>query len=137
MDDYAHHPTEISATLDGARASYQGRRLVVAFQPHLYSRTRDFAPAFGQALAEADVVWVTDVFPAREAPIPGVTGALVTKHAREAGGADVRYHEDLGTLADELSSFLRPGDVLLTMGAGSIETLGPRVLRRMREVAHA
>jgi UDP-N-acetylmuramate--alanine ligase len=137
VDDYAHHPTEVAATLEGARAAYGDRRIVVAFQPHLYSRTRDFAGAFGEVLAEADLVWVTDVFPAREAAIPGVTGALVAEHARNAGGAEVRYHGVLDTLADELVSELRSGDVLITMGAGSIEALGPRVLGRMGEVVHA
>ena len=137
VDDYAHHPTEIAATLEGARAAYEGRRLVVAFQPHLFSRTRDFADAFGEVLAEADDVWITDVFPAREAPIPGVTGALVADRARAAGNAEVRYHASLDTLAGELAASLRPGDVLITMGAGSIEVLGPRVLELVREVAHA
>jgi UDP-N-acetylmuramate--alanine ligase len=137
VDDYAHHPTEISATLAGARAAFPGRRLVVAFQPHLYSRTRDFSGSFGRALSEADVVWVTDVFPAREPPIPGVTGALVADAAREAGAVTVRYHERLETLGTELAASLVPGDVLLTMGAGSIESVGAEVVRTMREGAHA
>src|SRR5690606_28869631 len=77
IDDYAHHPTEIRATLAAARSRYAGRRLVAAFQPHLYSRTRDFADDFGAALAAADAVWVCDIYPAREAPIPGVSGELV------------------------------------------------------------
>jgi UDP-N-acetylmuramate--alanine ligase len=137
IDDYAHHPTEISATLQGARSLFPGRRLVVAFQPHLYSRTRDFVEEFGRVLAGADVVWVTDVFPAREAPIPGVTGAVVADAARSGGGATVHYHAELGTLAPELAKSLVSGDVLLTMGAGSIEVLGRQVLERMREVSHA
>jgi UDP-N-acetylmuramate--alanine ligase len=137
IDDYAHHPTEIRATLAGVRAAYLDRRLVVAFQPHLYSRTRDFAADFGAALADADVVWITDVFPAREAPIEGVTGALVAGHARDAGAADVRYHEALGTLAGTLVETLEEGDVLVTMGAGSIEKVGPDALARLREVTHA
>lgn len=131
VDDYAHHPTELRATLSAARALFDGRRIVAAFQPHLYSRTRDFAEEFGGALAAADVVWVTDVFPAREAPIPGVSGALVAEAARAAGRAEVRYHEDLGTLAPALARTLEPGDVLLTLGAGSIETLGGEVLAQL------
>lgn len=137
VDDYAHHPTEIAATLRGARTLFPGRRLVVAFQPHLYSRTRDFAMEFGRALAEADVAWITDVFPAREAPIPGVTGELVAGEARASGGRDVRYHPELDTLAAPLAEALREGDVLLTMGAGSVESLGRAVLDRLREVARA
>src|SRR5690606_35648565 len=81
IDDYAHHPTELTATLSAARALHGHARIVAAFQPHLYSRTRDFALEFGRALAQADVVWVTDVFPAREAPVPGVSGELIADAA--------------------------------------------------------
>jgi UDP-N-acetylmuramate--alanine ligase len=137
IDDYAHHPTEVEMTLGAARARFPEARLVVAFQPHLYSRTRDFAEGFGEALALADVVWVTDVFPAREAPIAGVTGRLVADAARAAGAIDVRYHADLATLPDELASTLRGGDMLLTLGAGSIESLGADVLQRLAEGVHA
>jgi UDP-N-acetylmuramate--alanine ligase len=137
VDDYAHHPTEIRVTLETARAVFAGNRIVAAFQPHLYSRTRDFSAEFGRALAAADVVWVTDVFPAREAPIPGVSGELVASAARSAGAADVRYHADLATLPDALAGELRPGDVLVTLGAGSIETVGKEVLERLGEPIHA
>lgn len=137
VDDYAHHPTEIRATLDAARSSFEGNRLVVAFQPHLYSRTRDFATEFGEALTGADVIWVTDVFPAREAAIPGVTGELVARAARDAGASDVRYHAELSNLAEVLADSLVEGDVLLTLGAGSVEGVGPRVLERLRERIHA
>src|SRR6185436_7766099 len=77
VDDYAHHPTEISATIQAARASYPGRRIVAAFQPHLFSRTRDFSREFGGALAAADGVFLADIYPAREQPIPGVTSDLI------------------------------------------------------------
>jgi UDP-N-acetylmuramate--alanine ligase len=141
VDDYAHHPTEISATLATARASFPGARLVVAFQPHLYSRTRDFATEFGRALAAADVVWVSDVFPAREAPIAGVTGDSIVRTARAAGAEDVRYHAAIDTLAAALADDLRPGDVLVTLGAGSIESVGREVLSRLQSgqigVVHA
>lgn len=137
VDDYAHHPTEIRATLRAARATFAGARLVVAFQPHLYSRTRDFHTDFGAAVAGADVAWITDVFPAREAPIPGVTGALVADAARAAGGADVRYLPSVDELPSALAGELRDGDVLLTLGAGSVEAVGPRVLRELEEGVHA
>lgn len=137
VDDYAHHPTEIRATLEAARASFPGSRLVVAFQPHLFSRTRDFHADFGAAVSTGDLVWITDVFPAREAPIPGVTGSLVVDAARRAGAADVRYHADLDSLSEAVSESLREGDVLLTLGAGSVEQVGPDVLRRLREGVHA
>jgi UDP-N-acetylmuramate--alanine ligase len=137
VDDYAHHPTEIRVTLDTARVAFPNARLVAAFQPHLYSRTRDFATAFGEALAIADVVWVSDIFPAREAPIPGVTGESIAGAAGRAGAREVHYHPELGTLADALAGALRPGDVLITLGAGSIETLGREVLDRLGEPVHA
>jgi UDP-N-acetylmuramate--alanine ligase len=137
VDDYAHHPTEIRATLAAARSSFGGRRLVVAFQPHLYSRTRDFSAEFGAALSGADVVWITDVFPAREAAIPGVTGELITDAARSSGAKDVRYHADLSGLDEAIAESLKDGDVVLTLGAGSIESLGPRILKRLQEGIHA
>ncbi|MGE0161100.1 MAG: UDP-N-acetylmuramate--L-alanine ligase [Gemmatimonadales bacterium] len=137
IDDYAHHPTEIRATLTAARAGYEEARIVAVFQPHLYSRTRDFRDDFGSVLALADAVWVTDVFPAREAPIPGVTGEGVAAAARRAGATDVRYHADLATLADALMDTLRPGDVVITLGAGSIEVLGEQILERLGAAAHA
>jgi UDP-N-acetylmuramate--alanine ligase len=137
VDDYAHHPTEIRVTLETARAVFAGARIVAAFQPHLYSRTRDFTAAFGEALAIADVVWVTDVFAAREAPIPGVTGESVSEAAGRAGAREVHYHADLATLPDALAVALRPGDVLMTLGAGSIETVGQDVLERLGEPIHA
>lgn len=132
VDDYAHHPTEIAATVTAARAAYPGRRLVVAFQPHLYTRTRDFAVRFGEALAGADQVWVTDVYPAREAPIPGVSGELVVDAARAAGAPEVHYAPELEGLAADLAGALRSGDLLVTMGAGSITELGRAVLSRLR-----
>lgn len=128
IDDYAHHPTEIAATLEAARSAFPEHRVVAIFQPHLYTRTRDFAPAFGQALAEADVVWVCDVYPAREAPIPGVTGALVADAARDAGAREVHYVEDRGAVAGQVAASLRPGDVCLTMGAGDVDEIGRVVL---------
>jgi UDP-N-acetylmuramate--alanine ligase len=137
IDDYAHHPTEIAATLTAARATFPDARLVVAFQPHLYSRTRDFAREFGRTLAAADVVWVTDIFPAREQPIPGITGETVAKAARAAGATDVRYHAAIGTVAGALVDDLRPGDVLVTIGAGSIESVGAEVVKLLSEVVHA
>lgn len=137
VDDYAHHPTEIRATVEAARAAFPRRRLVLAFQPHLYSRTQDFVEEFGAALASADVTWVADVFPAREAPIPGVTGESVVEAARRSGGTDVRYHAEVESLAEAVAGDLRAGDVLLTLGAGSVETVGAEVLELLRGGPHA
>jgi UDP-N-acetylmuramate--alanine ligase len=129
VDDYAHHPTEIEAALAAARGSFPGARLVAVFQPHLYSRTRDFADQLGRALAGADQVWVTGIYPAREAPIPGVTGELVLRAVTAAGGRDARYHSEMNTLPPALAGALRGGDVCLTLGAGSIEATGAALLR--------
>ncbi|HZD04277.1 MAG TPA: cyanophycin synthetase, partial [Longimicrobiales bacterium] len=139
VDDYAHHPTEIEATVSSVRTGHPGRRLVVVFQPHLYTRTRDFAEGFGRALAAADVVWVTDVYPARESPIAGVTGEAVAEAVGRHGGSgtDVRYHASLDGLAEAVGRELREGDLVVTMGAGSVEAVGPALLRRLRTVAHA
>jgi len=137
MDDYAHHPTEIRATLQALRESYPTQRLVAAFQPHLYSRTRDFSAEFGAALAAADIVWVTDVFPAREAPIPGVTGEMVAAAAERSGAGDVRYHPTLDDFPAALAESLQDGDVLVTLGAGSVESVGRDVLQRLEAMIHA
>jgi UDP-N-acetylmuramate--alanine ligase len=130
VDDYAHHPTEIAATLASARQVYPDRRLVALFQPHLYSRTRDFAAAFGQALTAADLAIVTDVYPSREKALPGISGALVADAARAAGHAAVAYVAEKSDVAEELERRLRRGDLLVTMGAGDVVRFGEEYLRR-------
>lgn len=129
VDDYAHHPTELDATLRAARQAFPDRRLVAAFQPHLYSRTQEHGEAMGRLLAAADVVIVADVYPAREAPIPGITGKVVADAAM-AAGALVAYEPRRDRLAAEVAQLLLPGDVLLTMGAGDITTVGRELLAR-------
>jgi len=136
VDDYAHHPSEIQATLAAARGAHPERRIVVVFQPHLYTRTRDFAEAFGGALSEADSIWVTQVFPAREQPIEGVTGEMVALAAERAGG-DVRYHPDVDTVAEAVVETLTSGDLLLTLGAGSVDRVAHEVVARLEESSHA
>jgi UDP-N-acetylmuramate--alanine ligase len=128
LDDYAHHPTEIAATLAAARQVHPGRRLVALFQPHLYSRTRDFAEAFGRALLACDLAIVTDVYPSREKPIAGVTGDLVAEAARRVGHANVLYVPDKTLVVGELERVLKSGDLLLTMGAGDVVRLGEAYL---------
>jgi UDP-N-acetylmuramate--alanine ligase len=134
IDDYAHHPTEVAATLMAARAAAGTGRVVACFQPHLYSRTRDFALEFGRALAAADVVMLTDVYGAREEPMPGVTSELVVTAAREAD-ADVRYVPSLSDVPAALAELARDGDLILTLGAGDITTVGP-ALARLLEAGH-
>jgi UDP-N-acetylmuramate--alanine ligase len=130
VDDYAHHPTEIRATLAAARTAFPGRRILAAFQPHLYSRTRDFAREFGEALAAADAVYVADIYPAREQPIPGVTADLIVASTRAAGGS-VAWQGARGSLSNELARSVRGGDVVLTIGAGDITKTGPELLRAL------
>ncbi len=133
VDDYAHHPTEISATLQAARQVYPDRRLVALFQPHLFSRTRDFSEEFGRALAAADASVVMDVYPSREKPIPGVTGALVADAARRAstrGAGAITYVSDKTEVVGCLERTLIPGDLLVTLGAGDVVRFGEEYLKR-------
>jgi UDP-N-acetylmuramate--alanine ligase len=134
VDDYAHHSTEVAVTLAAARQRFPGRRLVVVFQPHLFSRTRDQAPALGIVLSTADLVVVTDIYPAREKPIRGVTGKLVAKAAMSAG-APVEWVQDVADLPDKLSEMVRDGDVVLTLGAGDITNVGNQLLTRLAGAA--
>ena len=130
IDDYAHHPTEVTATLAAARQSYPDRRLVVLFQPHLYSRTKDFATAFGAAFLNADVLLVTPVYGSREAPREGVTGALVADAAMARGHRAARYLPDRAEILPALDTELKDGDLLITMGAGDVNRFGEDFLRK-------
>lgn len=133
VDDYAHHPTEVAALLRAARQVVGGGRVLALFQPHLYSRTRTFASQFGRAFDLADLVVVTDVYAAREDPEPGVTGALVVAHVPTPDRA--RFVADKVAAARLLADQARPGDLLLTVGAGDVTELGAVVLARLRERA--
>jgi UDP-N-acetylmuramate--alanine ligase len=153
IDDYAHHPTEIRATLSAARAALPGRRLLVAFQPHLYSRTRDFAPEFGAALAQADEIFLTEIYPAREQPIAGVSSSLIEEaiaaaagragSAGSAGGASssaapgarLAWRGERRELAAALADAVRSGDVVITLGAGDITRTGPELLAHLTAAA--
>lgn len=126
-DDYAHHPTEVAATIGAARDVVGPGRLVVVFQPHLYSRTSAFAERFAQALSGADVVVVLDVYGAREDPQPGVSGRLIAD-AVPPGTADVRYQPSLAAAPGSVVALLRPGDLVITMGAGDVTMLGPQLV---------
>jgi UDP-N-acetylmuramate--alanine ligase len=131
-DSYAHHPAEITGDLEAARALAGGGRLVVAFQPHLVSRTRIFGEAMGIALGAADEVVVLDVYVARERPDPEVTGRLVAD-AVPLPAAQVHYVPDLPDVPAELARHARPGDLVLTLGAGSVTEVGPVVLALLAE----
>jgi UDP-N-acetylmuramate--alanine ligase len=130
VDDYAHNPGKVAAALATARVAYPNRRLVVAFQPHLFTRTRDFAHEFGASLAGADAVFLTEIYPAREQPIPGVTSGLVADAIVAAGGT-LSWRGERTRLADALATAVRDGDVVLTVGAGDITKTGPELLQRL------
>lgn len=123
VDDYAHHPTEVAATLEAARQAYRGRRLIAIFQPHLYSRTRQLADAFGRSLLGAETAIVTGIYGSREQPEPGVSGELVAEAARAAGHRDVTFVEQWRDLPSQLAQRVAAGDVILTLGAGDIVRL--------------
>ncbi|MCH0561657.1 MULTISPECIES: UDP-N-acetylmuramate--L-alanine ligase [unclassified Streptomyces] len=130
IDSYAHHPTEMTADLEAMRGAAGDARLLVVFQPHLFSRTQELGKEMGEALALADASAVLDIYPAREDPIPGVTSELIIDAAR-AAGADVTAVHDKGEVPDTVAGMARPGDLVLTMGAGDVTDLGPRILDRL------
>lgn len=136
FDDYAHHPTEVAATLAALRAITDqapgAGRAVVVFQPHLYSRTETFAREFGAALSAADLVFVLDVYGAREQPIAGVSGASIAEHV----DAPVTYLPDFSAVADRVAGSVRRGDVVVTMGAGDVTMLGPEILGALQARAN-
>ena len=136
VDDYGHHPTEITAVLEAAR-TVGPRRVVVAFQPHRYTRTQSLCAEFGIALAGADEVVLTDIYAASEEPIPGVTIETVAESVMAHTRAPVHVVGDLAEVAPRLAALARDGDLVITLGAGSIGTVGPRVLQALRERATA
>ncbi|MBL3668542.1 UDP-N-acetylmuramate--L-alanine ligase [Streptomyces sp. M2CJ-2] len=132
IDSYAHHPTEMTADLEAMRAAAGDARILVVFQPHLFSRTRELGKEMGQALALADSSVVLDIYPAREDPIPGVTSELIIEAAR-AAGADVTPVHDKAEIPDAVAGMAKPGDLVLTMGAGDVTDLGPLILERLSQ----
>lgn len=130
IDSYAHHPSEMSADLDAIRGAADGARVLVVFQPHLFSRTQELGTEMGRALALADASVVLEIYPAREDPIPGVTSALIIEAAR-AAGADVTAESDQAAVPDVVAGMAKPGDLVLTMGAGDVTDLGPAILSRL------
>jgi len=127
IDDYAHHPTEIRATLQAARNGWK-RRIVAVFQPHTYTRTRDFYRDFALSFDDADVIILTDVYAARELPIEGVNGGMIADAARAAGHRNVVYIEDKNQIASALADILQPNDLLITMGAGDVWKVGEKIV---------
>ncbi|MFG2945941.1 UDP-N-acetylmuramate--L-alanine ligase [Streptomyces adustus] len=130
VDSYAHHPTEMTADLEAMRAAVGDARILVVFQPHLFSRTQELGKEMGQALALADASVVLDIYPAREDPIPGVTSELIIEAAL-AAGADVTAVHDKAEVPGVVAGMAGPGDLVLTMGAGDVTDLGPQILDRL------
>ncbi len=120
IDDYAHHPTEVQATITAARSGWKDRRIIAVFQPHLYSRTQKMYQEFGLSFFDAEVLVVTDVYPSREKPIEGVNGELISDTAKKFGHRNVNYVADKNRLPEELDKIAEPGDIVITMGAGDI-----------------
>jgi UDP-N-acetylmuramate--alanine ligase len=130
IDDYAHNPAKVQAALETARIAYPGRRIIAAFQPHLFSRTRDFAREFATSLSTADDIYLTEIYPAREKPMEGVTSGLIVDGLRHLG-RDVNWRGGRDELAETLASEAREGDVVIMIGAGDITKTGPELLKRL------
>ncbi len=131
IDDYAHHPTEVSATLSAIRNGWD-RRVVVVFQPHLYTRTRDFYINFAKAFLDSDVFICTDVYPAREIPIQGISGELIVEATKKFGHKNVIYIPDKEKVPEYLMDIVEPGDIVVTMGAGDIWKFGEEFINKLK-----
>ncbi len=133
VDDYGHHPTEIKATLQALSQAWPKSRRVVLFEPHRYSRTRALMDEFVEVFKEADVLWITEIYPASEEPIVGVSGERLARSIREKWGRPVHYVEKTADLPQAVVPSLQPGDVVLTLGAGSIGRVGRRILSALEQ----
>ena len=131
IDDYAHHPTEVRATLETAKTSWDSR-LISIFQPHLFSRTKEFYKEFAQSLTLSDVVIVTDIYPAREKPISGVTGKLVYDELITLGHKNTFYEPKLDNLPDLVNEISKNNDMVMTLGAGTIWRYGEKIINRLK-----
>lgn len=131
IDDYAHHPTEVKATLEAANAGWPDRRVIAVFQPHLYSRTQELYKEFGLSFFDAEVMVVTDVYPSREKPIEGITGKMIADTASTYGHRNVVYVEDKNEVHERLKEIVKPGDIIITMGAGDIYKSGDRFVEEI------
>jgi UDP-N-acetylmuramate--alanine ligase len=130
VDDYGHHPTEIRATLAAARQCGFGKVHVI-FQPHRYTRTQLLLEEFSTAFRDADSVFVLDIYPAHEPPIPGITGEMLANRITEVGGQETLYVSSFAEAVKLAASAAKPGDVILTLGAGSVSHLAPQVLEEL------
>ena len=136
IDDYGHHPAEMEATLEAARAAFPDRRLVLAFQPHRYTRTRDLFEDFVRVLASADAVVLTEVYPAGESPIVAADGRALARALRVTGRIEPVFVDDVGELAEAIIDHARDGDVVISMGAGSIAAVPQKVADLKAQTRH-
>jgi UDP-N-acetylmuramate--alanine ligase len=136
VDDYGHHPTEIRATLAAAKLGSGGRRIVVLFQPHRYTRTHDLMQEFARSFNNADVLFLTDIYAASEDPIEGVTAEALSAAIKRFGHKDVNYVGSLENAAPALVERIQPGDLVLTLGAGTVNRVSEQLLFLLREQSH-
>lgn len=132
VDDYGHHPTEIVATLSAAKNSSGGKRTVVVFQPHRYSRTQELMDEFVVSFNNADVLFILDIYPASETPIPGITAEVLTENIKKYGHKNVSYIGDIETATEKVCAALQPGDLVITLGAGTVTRLSDEILEEVK-----
>ena len=133
VDDYGHHPTEVRATLAAAKLGSGGRRIVVLFQPHRYTRTNDLMQEFARSFNNADVLFITDIYAASEDPIEGVTSEALTNAIKRFGHKEVSYIGGLDNAAELLRDYVQPGDLVLTLGAGTVNRISDQLVTLMQE----
>ena len=133
LDDYAHHPTEIKATLSALRTSWQDRRIIAVFQPHRYSRTKLLAEKFGKAFFDADCVVINDIYSANEPPISGISGETIFKEVKKSNHRQIKYLPSKDDILSYLSEIVQSGDIIITMGAGDIWTVGQELAEQLKK----
>ncbi len=133
LDDYAHHPTEIKATLSALRSSWQNRRIIAVFQPHRYSRTKLLAEKFGKVFFDADYVIINDIYSANESPISGISGETIFKEVKKSNHRQIKYLPSKDDILNYLSEIIQPGDIVITMGAGDIWTVGQELAQKLKK----
>ena len=133
MDDYAHHPTEIKATLSSLRSSWQNRRIIAVFQPHRYSRTKLLAEKFGKAFFDADCVIINDIYSANESPISGISGETIFREIEKTNHRQIKYLPSKDNILSYLYEIIQPGDIIITIGAGDIWTVGQELAKQLKK----
>jgi len=134
-DDYGHHPSEIAATLKAARECFANNRLIVLFQPHRFTRTRDLMDEFAASFTDVDRLYLMDIYPAGEQPIQGVTSEVLLRNIKKTATGTIRYEADRKEMVESIVRETEPGDVLLTLGAGDVYKLGEEILRGVRSMS--